>query len=442
MTKSTKTVIIGLDGVPYGMIKDFANSGVMPNTAKLISEGIFKKMCSSIPEVSSVAWSSMITGKNPGEHGIFGFMDLFDGSYKMRFPNFNDLKASPFWDRWPGKSVIINVPSTYPVHQMNGVHISGFVSIDFERSVHPKSLVSQLHDLNYRLDVDSQKAHSSMDLFLSDLDETLKARIRTYRYLWDNNDWQTFTLVFTGTDRLMHFLWSAYEDKNHKYHNFFLEHFAKIDQAIGEIAGRVADNDVLIMLSDHGFERLDYDVYINYLLIQEGLLQFKQGADATLNNIGYGTKAFALDPARIYLNLKGKYPCGSVQPADSENLLFQLEALFRSLQIDGRKVIKNVYRKKRIYSGPYLGNAPDLVLLSTKGFNLKANIRAHQLIDKAIFTGKHTQDTAFLAVKGFSDESVVADIPTVSDVKWIAENTKKPKGDFFSSKTIADSNKP
>jgi predicted AlkP superfamily phosphohydrolase/phosphomutase len=106
-----KTVIIGLDGVPFGMIKDFAETGVMPNTAELISQGIFKKMHSSIPEVSSVAWSSIITGNNPGEHGIFGFMDLLPDSYKMRFPNFSDLKAPPFWDQWEGKSVIINVPS-------------------------------------------------------------------------------------------------------------------------------------------------------------------------------------------------------------------------------------------------------------------------------------------------------------------------------------------
>jgi len=163
-------------------------------------------------------------------------MDLCDGSYKMRFPDFGDLKAPPFWDLWEGRSVIINVPSTYPVRQMNGVHISGFVSTDFEKSVHPKSLVSYLHKLDYRLDVDSQKAHSSMDLFLLDLDKTLDARIRTCHYLWDNHDWQTFMLVFTGTDRLMHFLWDAYEDKDHRHHNSFLKHFRRIDQAIGEIA--------------------------------------------------------------------------------------------------------------------------------------------------------------------------------------------------------------
>jgi len=410
--------------VPFDMLKNFADTGIMPNTRELIAQGIFKKMHSSIPEVSSVAWSSMITGKNPGQHGIFGFMDLFPNSYKTRFPNFNDLKAPPFWDQWKGKSVIINVPSTYPVRKTNGVLISGFVSVDFEKSVYPKSLIPRLKDLDYRLDVDSQKAHSSMDLFLVDLDKTLDARIKAYRYLWQTQHWQTFMLVFTGTDRLMHFLWDAYEDKNHKYHNLFLEHFRKIDQAVGEIIARSSDNDLLIMHSDHGFERLQNDVYISYPLIQNGLLRFKQGEDIALNNICYGTKAFVLDPARIYLNLKGKFPAGTVEPAEAEELLSQLDTLFHSLEIDGKKVIRDIYRKEQIYSGPCLESAPDMVLIGNEGFNLKANVKAEKLADKAIFTGKHTQDTAFLIIKALPDKSIVPHIPAVSDVKGIVEKSK------------------
>jgi len=423
--RNGRTIIVGLDGVPFGMMRDLAESGVMPKTAGLLSKGVFRKMLSSIPEVSSVAWSSIITGKNPGEHHIFGFMDLLPYSYQMMFPNFSDLKAQPFWEQWEGPSVIMNVPSTYPVREMNGVHISGFVSIDFEASVHPKSLVPRLKQMDYRLDVDSEKAHHSMDLFLSDLDRTLEARIEAGRYLLDNQDWQTFMLVFTGTDRLMHFLWNAYEDNKHKHHNCFLEHFRKIDGAIGEICNTAGDDDLLVMLSDHGFERLDYDIYINYLLRQEGLLKFKQGQDVDLKNISDQTKAFALDPARIYLNLRGKYPDGSVDPADAEELASQLESLFRSLKVDGRKVIKDVYRKQHVYSGPYLDRAPDMVLIAEKGFNLKANVKANQLTNKAIFTGKHTQDNAFLMVRGLSDSSVVPDVPSVSDVKGIMERHKR-----------------
>jgi len=424
VTKNPKTVIIGLDGVPFGMIQDFAESGVMPHTAELISQGTFRIMRSSVPEISSVAWSSVITGKNPGQHGIFGFTDLFPGSYKMRFPNFDDLKAPPFWDQWEGQSVIINVPSTYPVSQMNGVLISGFVSIEFEKSVHPKSLVPYLKRLDYRLDVDSQKAHSSMELFLEDLDKTLNARIQAYRYLWDSSNWQTFMLVFTATDRLMHFLWNAYEDAGHKYHNIFLEHFGKIDRTIGEVAGKISDEDLLIIHSDHGFERLDHDVYINYLLMQEGFLQLKDTQNIALDNIDHRTKAFALDPARIYLNQKGMYPCGTVDQAEGREILNQLEKLFSSLRINGRRVIRDIYRKEQLYTGPYIENAPDIVLVGAEGFNLRANIKAEKLSDKGIFDGKHTQDTAFLITRGLSNTAIVPDIPAISDIRAIVEKNR------------------
>lgn len=424
MSKNPKIAIIGLDGVPFEMLKEFTETSIMPNTAKLISQGIFKKMQSSIPEVSSVAWSSMITGQNPGRHGIFGFTDLLPNSYKLRFPNYNDLKAIPFWDQWEGRSVIINVPSTYPVHKMNGVHISGFVSIDLEKSVYPLSLLPKLKEMDYRLDVDSQKAHESMDLFLSDLERTLDARIEVYWYLWANQNWDTFMLVFTGTDRLLHFLWDAYEDKEHRYHNLFIEHFKKIDRVIGEINDRLGEDDLIVVHSDHGFERLDKDVYINHVLREEGFLQFKDTQEITLNEICHGTKAFALDPARIYLNLKGKYPNGTVEQRNRDDLLRRLDELFASLEVDGRKIIKSTYRKEQVYSGPCLENAPDLVLIATEGFNLKAKVNVQRLTDRGIFTGKHTQDTAFLLVKGLGREAIVPEKPKVSDIKSIIEKYK------------------
>jgi predicted AlkP superfamily phosphohydrolase/phosphomutase len=264
--KPKRLVIIGLDGVPFSLLKDLTNSGVMPRTAGLIADGSLVETCSSIPEISSVAWSCIITGEDPGQHAIFGFTDLAANSYQLRFPNFSDIKSPTFWEVARGKSIIINVPSTYPARAMNGVHISGFVSIDINKSVHPASLVGQLESLDYRLDVDSEKAHKDLGLFLEDLDQTLTARIRAGEYLWDYTDWQTFMLTFTGTDRLMHFLFAAYEDKGHKYHNDFLNHFGRIDRAIGEIAAKLGDDDVLLMLSDHGLEKLETDVYVNYLL--------------------------------------------------------------------------------------------------------------------------------------------------------------------------------
>ncbi len=416
-----KTIIIGLDGVPFEMMQAFMQNGVMPHTAQLAKQGVFRKMNSTIPEISSVAWSSMVTGANPAEHGVFGFTDLRPGTYTMCFPNFSQLKVEPFWKQWDTPSVIVNVPSTYPVRPMNGIHISGFVSIEFEKSVYPPALIGDLKDKGYRLDVDSQLAHKSMDAFLEDLDKTLDARIRAGQYLWDCMDWRTFMFVFTGTDRLMHFLYDAYAQKDHKYHSAFVDHFRKIDTAIGELLSKASDDDLVIMLSDHGFEKLDFDVYVNNVLAESGWLDFKNGTDPALENICPGTRAFALDPARIYLNLKGKYPCGTVEAADGPALLDELQKLFENLTIEGRKVIRDIYRKEQIYHGPCLDDAPDMVLVADHGFNLKAALRNPKVYDKGIFSGKHTQDTAFLLVKGAQDTSVVPQVPVVWDIKGIVE---------------------
>ena len=416
MTKK-RIIIIGLDGVPYRLIQEFSNNGTMPNINRLITEGIFKQMESSIPEISSVAWSSVITGVNPGEHCIYGFTDLAPETYRTIFPNFDSLKAAPFWQKNDAeRSVIINVPSTYPAKEINGVLISGFVALDLKRSTYPPSLIPQLNNMDYRVDVDFQRVNESTSFFLNDLNKTLHARISAYRYLWQNEEWSTFMLVFTGTDRLMHFLWNAYEDTNHTHHNAFLDHFHQIDEAIGEIMHKMGNNDSIILLSDHGFERLDKDIYVNFPLKQEGLLKFEKEPPSSLKDITSDTRAFALDPSRIYINLKDKYPLGCVDPKEKEPILKEIESIFYSLELDNKKIIKRCYRKEEIYNGPFLSQAPDLVLIANEGFNLRGSLTPRELGEKGSLTGKHTQHDAFLLVGGSFDRMAIPEKPCVADI--------------------------
>jgi len=421
-----RTVIIGLDGMPFGLIKNLAGNGAMTHTNRLIEEGTFRQMASSIPEISSVAWSSIITGVNPGEHGIFGFTDLAPGTYRLTFPNFKSLKAPPFWEREEGeRSVILNVPSTFPARPMNGVQVAGFVALDLERATYPPSLVPWLESVGYRVDVDSQTAHQSLDLFLRNLDRTLRARIATYRYLWDKEKWDIFMLVFTGTDRLAHFLWDAYEDEGHRYHTAFLNHLHQIDQVIGEVAQRVADEDVLILLSDHGFEALKSDVYVNFFLREQGFLKAERDPPRRLQDMAQETLAFALDPGRIYVNLQGKYPQGSVLPQDLESVLEDLADALNALEINGKKVVRRLYRKEELYEGPWFDRAPDLVVLANEGFNLRGSLQARQLYSKGAFTGKHSQADAFLIVRGTHGLQATPDHPCVSNIVSIMDRLRQ-----------------
>ena len=234
-------------------------------------------------------------------------------------------------------------------------------------------------EFGYQIDVDSSKAHKSIDLFLKNLDRTLKARIAAYRYLWKKEDWDTFMLVFTGTDRLSHFLWDAYEDENHKYHAAFLEHFSQIDEVIGEIANEISDDGILLILSDHGFELLEKEVNINFILRENGFLNLKPDSKRNYADIDFSTKAFALEPARIYINLEGKFPRGSIKQDEYDSLIEEIISIFNDLELNGKKIIKKIFRKEEIYRGPYIDQAPDIVLMPNKGFNLRAGLKADEL---------------------------------------------------------------
>ena len=134
-----------------------------------------------------------------------------------------------------------------------------------------------------------------------------------------------------------------------------------------------------------------------------------------LPEIARRKKAFALDPGRIYINQKDKYPAGSIETGDKEACLRELEGLFSSLEVDGKKVMKYIYRKEKIYSGPYLENAPDLVLVAEKGFNLKGAMSVQELTAKGPFTGKHTYEDAFLLIRDKDTGAGLGAQPSVID---------------------------
>ena len=125
----------------------------------------------------------------------------------------------------------------------------------------------------------------------------MEARIAAYRYLWQSEAWQTFVLVFTGTDRLSHFLWDACLDPAHRYHDAFLDHFRRVDAIIGEIADRLRAEDLLVMVSDHGFEALEQNVFINCVLRESGLLSFETPSPQGIRHISPDARVFALEPS-------------------------------------------------------------------------------------------------------------------------------------------------
>jgi len=413
-----RNVLIGIDGAPYTMLKEFFQQGVMPNFEKLSKKGVFKQLMATIPDNSAVSWSSIMTGDNPGKHGIFGFTDLIPNTYTLRFPNFFNLQTQPFWLQKPEKKyVILNVPFTYPVKAMNGYIISGFVSPDINRAVYPPEFLRIVKTMGYRTDVDAGKAHKSKALFFDDLFSVHEKRVKVYRDLWTDVDWDTFMLVFTGSDRLEHFFWADYEDRVEPYYEKFLAYFQKVDEEIGWIADRLHEHNTLIMMSDHGMERIKTEVYINTYLEQKGYLTLSNGNKKNYNNITEASKAFALEPGRIHLNYRNTYPRGSVHEDDREKILSELTRIFKELTYHGEPVVMEILRREEIYQGDRVNDAPDLTLVPNTSYSLRGAMGRKEIFGSdSLLSGMHRGEDAFLYVKGKNADKIVPNKPNVEDV--------------------------
>ncbi len=417
-----KTVIIGLDGVPYSLLTDLIAKGVLANMAEIFQQGYFGRMEVCIPEISSVSWSSFMTGTQSGEHGIFGFTDLVANSYQLRFPNFHDLRVKTLFDEFgdQGKRcVVINLPSTYPARGIPGILISGFVAIDLNKAIYPKTLIPKLQEMGYAIDVDVAKARNDHHFLLADLDRTLNIRKELTEYLWDHENWDLLMVVITGTDRIHHFLWNAYENSQHHHHRDFINYYQKVDQFVGIIYQKYKDLqgsphglNHFIMLSDHGFTGVRSEVNLNRWLQENGYLSFRNDPPKTVDDIADDTKAFVMDPSRIYIHRKGRYPRGTVDPGDVDLIKAEITKGLSELAFgDGSQILKKIYDRDELYHGPQTGRGPDLVLLSHPGFDLKGKLTGASVFDRTVLQGMHTQNDAFY----FSDKG--RGVKTIFDIK-------------------------
>jgi predicted AlkP superfamily phosphohydrolase/phosphomutase len=378
-----------------------------------------------------------MTGANPGTHGIFGFTDLRPNTYELRFPSSRDVKAPTLWERLGDhgkRSVIVNQPSTYPARQIEGVLVSGFVAVDLAKAVSPPAVKETLLELGYEIDVDTLRAREDPDFLFSELARTLEARERVVEHLWDTEDWDFFETVITGTDRLMHFAWDALEDPVHPLRDAAMGYFARVDSAVGRIydrfesaSGRKEEGDGFYLLSDHGFCGIEQEVFLNAWLRDEGYLVFETAEPRSLEDVSAKAKAFALDPGRIHVHREGHYPKGSVPAAEADALKDEIAEKLRALTWEGRPVVREVFDRDAIYSGPYTQEGPDLVVLSHRGFDLKGSVKRREVFGRTEgLVGMHTWDDAFFwSLSAMGEDLAIHDLMDPILAKCLEGTEKK-----------------
>ena len=394
-----KVAVIGLDGVGLPLVQDLIARGQAPTLARLAAGGTMAPMRSSIPTISSVSWTGFMTGKNPGKHGVYGFTDLKPGTMSMFFPNFGNVRGDTLWDvagRAGKRCIVLNIPNTYPARALNGLLVSGFVAVNLERAVYPATLLPRLTADGYKIDVDYMNADQRPDHFFADLAATLDARRRAYLKLLRDEPWDLFIGVITECDRLHHYFWSQYVDATAPHHERFLDFYRRLDDVLGEMIAALPGDIPLFVVADHGHTLIHQEFFPNAWLRQEGLLRFTSEKPKGPADIDPSSKAFVLDPGRVYLHRTGRYPLGTVGEAEADDLLGRLREGLLGLHdpsagapADGRPVPR-VFERDELYHGPCLDAAPDLVIHFNDGYDPKGAMARTEVFGRGALTGMHT----------------------------------------------------
>lgn len=259
-----KLIIIGIDGGTFNVINPLIKKGLLPNLKKFKNKEILK---STIPPGTAVSWASFATGNSPEKTNIYDFTIVNDNSWKINFVNRKLAKGKKLWnylDEVGLRSYFINIPLTYPPEEINGVMISGIdAPSKLGNYVYPKELKSELAKLNYEIEVSGLKDKEEVS---DEAIDVLEKRIITAkRFLKDDFDF--FIVLFRGSDVAQHYAWGKEQVEII---------YKKIDKFIGETQKYCKKNNAdLIIMSDHGEEKVEKAFNMNVWLAQEGYLKTK-----------------------------------------------------------------------------------------------------------------------------------------------------------------------
>ena len=262
-----RLLLIGVDAATLDLINPWLDE--LPNFAQLLKDGAWGRMESTPEQNSAASWSSIVTGKNPGKHGIFWFVEYKEGSYEYRYINASYRDGKALWCLLSeaGKRVgAINVPISYPAEEVNGFVISGIDCPDTEdpRFIYPPELNEEI-----RKEVGEYIIEPGTPSFVAAgrweegavrLHQTVAQRLAVTKHLMRTRPWEFFMVVFTSPDSAQHFYWKYMEPEGfevspeevEKYQDTIRSVYRQVDQAIGELLALAGEDCGVLVVSDHG----------------------------------------------------------------------------------------------------------------------------------------------------------------------------------------------
>jgi predicted AlkP superfamily phosphohydrolase/phosphomutase len=411
--------VIGLDGATFRLIQPWVNEGKLPVLGKLMEEGVWGHLESTIHPLSPQAWASFMTGKNPGKHGIFEFVDHTPNSYDLRYVNGGSIQGEKLWGLLSdaGKRVcVINVPFTYPPDEVNGCLIAGLDAPGPHSGFcYPPELLDELTQKLGEYQLRRHPYGAKPETYLKEIFGQFDYILNVAKYLKEKEPWDLFVVVFESTDLVQHFYWHyAFPEEfgippsgNKELAEAIYDVYKRIDDGLGALLDLCDADETVIVMSDHGFSPCRKIFFMDNWLRQQGYLAYSEKHEhaytltrslhlafqryfpnrlkewvtslvpglrdqlrsylstATLD--WQNTRAFSLgiDSTNIFVNLKGRFPEGIVEHGpEYEDLRTEIaERLGGLLDTDtGEKIVARVFKREELYHGDALDKAPDLLV--------------------------------------------------------------------------------
>jgi len=410
--------------------------GQLPNLKRVLDAGAHGILKSTLPPLTPPGWTSSFTGVNPGKHNIYGFFKPMRTDYRRHVYSVMDIKAPKLWEilnAYGKRSIILHLPLTYPVDAFNGLMVAGMLTpADATDYTHPPELREELQAViqDYRLNVDTYSARAGqMAELLKECIEVTRIQGHETLYLMDSKEWDLFYVMFHAVDLVKHMFWKFMEPRHrfypgpNRFQNAILECYQAVDAILGHVLERLEASTHLIILSDHGFDMTEKNVFITNWLIQSGYLvlhrhknlAFKRALfnagfqrerlvkrlealhlswlpklfpESLKNQVPRSRPSFKniednIDWSRtrayfpsagglaIYLNVKGREPLGIVEAGREYEAL--RDEIIRGLKHltdreTGQPVIKAIYKREEVYTGECFDDAPDIVMLPMPGY--------------------------------------------------------------------------
>ena len=359
-----RTIVIGLDcAAPEILFGEHR----LTNLRQLMSRGCYGRLESVIPPITVPAWMCMSTSQDPGSLGVYGFRNRTSYSYEgLSVVTSQSISAPAIWDAFgeTGEVVIVGVPPGYPPRKVNGVSVGCFLTPDTARSeyTHPASVKQTIAGLVGDYPVDVVGFRSEDKAWLKDqIYAMTRKHFQVIRHLMQHVDWQYFQFVEIGLDRMQHGFWK-FHDPAHRQHvpgqeNVIRDYYAYLDEEIGTLLGLLRDDDTVLVVSDHGAQRLDGGFCVNEWLYREGLLALKERPEKPAplkpSQIDWTrTRVWSEGGycARVFVNLEGREPSGVVPRGEYAALLDDVQARLEALPDDrGVPMQTRVFRPTDVY---------------------------------------------------------------------------------------------